>query len=212
MHLTDAGWTVRPLLVARDLRVVLDSLIDKPYGRNGLTAEEPPLRLRLRRFYRDWQLARGEGWPVIRYESFVDDPERTVRGACQQLGLAWDQGMLTWPKRPDQVAAGGHGSKTFRASRGCCLADTLRPELCAPRSARVPEEDVRWAEAEFADYNEALGYPPRLEAGDCPPGRAVPLYEVTRRYRHEHRPFNRFRRSVACGWARLRGRTRTAGD
>lgn len=211
-HLADAGWGVRPLLVARDLRVVFDSLLTKPYGRNGVTAEEPPLRLRLRRFHRDWQRACREGWPVLRYESFVADPEGTLRLACEQIGLPWDPAMLTWPKDSSELAAGGHGSKTFRASRGHCLAETLRPELCAPHTAHIPEDDLRWAEAEFGDYNEALGYPPRLEADACPPGRAVPRYEVTRRYRHERRPLNRFRKSVARGWAQLTGRSRTRGE
>src|SRR5688572_28107305 len=112
-HLADAGWVVRPLLVVRDLRLVFDSLVDKPYGRNGVTAEEPPLRLRLRRFHRDWQLAEREGWPVIRYESFVADPEGILRSACAQLGLPWDPAMLTWPKAPEQAACAGPGSTTF---------------------------------------------------------------------------------------------------
>src|SRR5688500_13338903 len=46
----EAGWTVRPLLVCRDVREVYASLRTKPYGRNGTSAEDPPLRLRLRRF------------------------------------------------------------------------------------------------------------------------------------------------------------------
>lgn len=202
-HLQDAGWSVRPLLVARDLRVVFDSLVAKPYGRNGITAEEPPLRTRLRRFHQDWQQARRDGWPVIRYESFVADAEGALRQACEQFGLPWDPAMLTWPKSPEQIAAGGHGSKTFRASRGGSLAETLKADLCAPRASRVPAEDLRWAESEFADYNRALDYPEHLDATACPSGRAVPSYELTRRYRHERRPLNRLRKSIVGGLARL---------
>mgnify|MGYP002684367817 CR=1 FL=1 len=46
-HYRDAGWNVRTLLVLRDLRAVWASLRTKPYGRNGITAEDPPLRLRV---------------------------------------------------------------------------------------------------------------------------------------------------------------------
>ena len=42
-HYRDAGWNVRTLLVLRDLRAVWASLRGKSYGRNGITAEDPPL-------------------------------------------------------------------------------------------------------------------------------------------------------------------------
>ena len=48
-HYEDAGWDVRPLLIVRDVRHVWNSLCRKPYGRNGTTAEDPPLRARMRR-------------------------------------------------------------------------------------------------------------------------------------------------------------------
>src|SRR3954453_17075932 len=53
----DSGWDVRTLLVLRDLRTVWASLHKKSYGRNGITAEDPPLRLRIRRFIEDWRNA-----------------------------------------------------------------------------------------------------------------------------------------------------------
>ena len=46
----DEGYAVHPLLVVRDVRAVFNSLLKKHYGSNGITAEEPPLRMRLRRF------------------------------------------------------------------------------------------------------------------------------------------------------------------
>ena len=60
-HYRDAGWDVRTLLVLRDLRAVWASLRKKPYGRNGITAEDPPLRLRVRRFFDDWRTAQATG-------------------------------------------------------------------------------------------------------------------------------------------------------
>src|SRR5579884_2021113 len=53
-YLEDEGWHVHPLLVVRDVRAVFNSLIRKSYGRNGVTADDPPLRLRLARFLEDW--------------------------------------------------------------------------------------------------------------------------------------------------------------
>ena len=47
-HYEDEGWHVTPLLVVRDVRAVFNSLLGKHYGSNGITAEEPPLRMRLR--------------------------------------------------------------------------------------------------------------------------------------------------------------------
>lgn len=203
-HVEDEGWSVRPLLVARDVRAVFNSLVSKPYGRNGITAEEPPLRLRLRRFHRDWTYARRRGWPVIRYESYVEAPEATLRSACEQLGLPWDPAMITWPKPRDRIAAPGHGSPTFRASRGVSLAQTIRPDLCAPRTAHIPEDDLRWLERKFAAYNRALGYPEHVDAEPRPAGRACPSFENTRRYRRDLNPLARLRRTLSRGWAQLR--------
>src|SRR3954467_5346514 len=78
-HYRDAGWDVRTLLVLRDLRAVWASLRKKSYGRNGITAEDPPLRLRVRRFIEDWRGATTTGTVVLRYEDFVKAPERELR-------------------------------------------------------------------------------------------------------------------------------------
>jgi hypothetical protein len=185
---------------------VFNSLITKPYGRNGVTAEDPPLRLRLRRVHRDWQAARELGWPVIRYESFAEDPEATLRKACEQLGLAWDPAMLTWPKQREQVAEPGHGSKTFRATRGGCLAETLRGELCRLGTDHIPRDDLRWLEEEFADLIADMNYPAHADGGACPQGRAVPAYELTRRARRNRPPLVRLRDGIRKQWARWRGR------
>jgi hypothetical protein len=205
-HLEDDGWRVRPLLVVRDPRAVFNSLITKPYGRNGTTAEDPPLRLRLRRVHRDWQCARELGWPVMRYESFVEQPEETLRHACEQLGLPWDPAMLTWPKTREEIAEPGHGSKTFRATRGGSLADTLRGELCRVETDHIPGDDLRWLEEEFAELNREMNYPPHVDCRPCPQGRAVPTYELTRRARHGRPPLVRLRDGIRKQWARWRGR------
>jgi hypothetical protein len=204
-HLADAGWTVRPLLLTRDPRAVFNSLITKPYGRNGVTAEEPPLRLRLHRVHEDWKLARQHGWPVIRYEGFVQNAEQTLRETCDQLGLAWDPAMLTWPKSREQIAAPGHGSKTFRSSRGGSLAETLQAEFSTLDTSKIPLEDLRWMESEFADMLQDLGYPAHADASKCPPGRAVPSLALSRRSERDKKPMVRFRKAFQRTLRKLGG-------
>src|SRR5581483_6442587 len=60
----DAGWDVYPILVIRDVRKVWNSLVRKKYGKNGTTAEDPPLRLRFRRFKEDWQYFKEKKLPI----------------------------------------------------------------------------------------------------------------------------------------------------
>jgi hypothetical protein len=113
--------------------------------------------------------------------------------------------MLTWPKTREQIAAPGHGSKTFRASRGSTLADTLKAELCTPGTENIPREDLSWMEDEFADMLRDMNYPAHLETAACPSGRAVPSLELSRRSRHDRRPLVRLRNAFRRTWRQLRG-------
>src|SRR5436190_1917139 len=83
------------------------------------------------------------------YAWCVENAEQTLRDTCEQLGLAWDPAMLTWPKAREQIAAPGHGSKTFRSSRGGSLAETLQAEFSTLETSNIPLEDLRWMESEF---------------------------------------------------------------
>ncbi len=189
-HYQDAGWRVHPILVARDVRHVWASLCQKPYGRNGITAEDPPLRTRLRRFKEDWELFRRNGWPVIGYENFVAEPERELRRICTDLGLAWDDAMMTWPKPRASIADTKHGNHTFRESRGQGLIESLRPSRDELLPGSIPPADLDWLEAEFADFNRASCYPARAAVSrDAIDGidRAVPSFELTRRHKWEIR-------------------------
>jgi hypothetical protein len=185
-HYRDAGWEVRPLLVVRDLRSVWASLVKKEYGRNGITAEDPPLRLRMRRFVDDWRDFEASGGASFRYEDFVAAPGATLQSVCGQLGLPWEEAMLTWPKPPEQIAHRGNGNESFWNSRGGGLLETLsryKPQT-APRLAAA---DLEWLETEFRDFNQSNGYPLHLgeacEAGVTLSAQvAPPSFEVTRRY------------------------------
>jgi hypothetical protein len=195
-YFRDAGWEVRTLLVLRDLRSVWASLRNKPYGRNGITAEDPPLRLRVRRFVEDWRSTQERGGATIRYEDFVASPTETLQQACAALGLPWDVSMLTWPKPPVQIADRKNGNGTFWESRGANLMSSLGH--CRGRNSELtlPVADLSWLETEFREFNYANGYPLMLktvgsqaedETGDL----RLPSFEVTRRYQWEtaQKPF-----------------------
>ncbi len=185
-HFRDAGWDVRQLLVLRDLRSVWASLTKKEYGRNGITAEDPPLRLRVRRFVDDWRNLAATGGVMFRYEDFLAGPAATLERTCRQLGLPWDAAMIAWPKPAERIAHRGNGNESFWASRGEGLLETLA--RYKPRTTpRLSVADLEWLEMEFRDFNHANRYPLQL-ANACETGStlappiAVPSFEVTRRY------------------------------
>jgi hypothetical protein len=194
-HYRDAGWDVRTILVLRDLRAVWASLRKKSYGRNGITAEDPPLRLRVRRFIDDWRNAAATGTVLLRYEDFVKAPENALRQVCDQLGLAWDPAMIGWPKAAEKIADRKNGNGSFWNSRGTNLLDTLAQYQGKPEQQALPATELEWLESEFRDFNKVSGYPPHWNVAAAEDSRQVvsnePRFEVTRRYKWEtaQKPF-----------------------
>jgi hypothetical protein len=182
-YFQDLGWTVRPLLVCRDVRAAYASLRTKRYGINGTTAEDPPLRLRFRRFREDWELFRANSWPILRYDQFLLDPEEVLAGACASLQLPWDDAMLTWPKPKSAIFDTRHGNETFRQNCGNSLWNSLKPSAKAPHQLAIPASENLWLENEFAQYNQVNGYPAHLDLpsdGD-PDDHDIACFSVTRR-------------------------------
>jgi hypothetical protein len=199
-HLQDEGWSITPLLVVRDVRSVFNSLITKTYGRNGTTADDPPIRLRLRRFKEDWELFREKGWPILRFESLLTEGQRPLEKACQELELPWDDGMIHWQKDASQIAAAGYGNETFIRNRKVSLAESIDPGQITLRIDKVPILDLEWMEREFAELNTAMGYPEHVPAVKAnAPDRAVPGFEHTRRYERiaRQRPVLKFFRRLS---------------
>ena len=187
-HFVDEGWTVRPLLVVRDPRSVFNSLLSKKYGRNGTTADDPPIRLRLRRFHQDWQHFRDHGWPILSFEQFVNDPQRILQQTCTALDLPWDEGMIHWPKPAESLADAKFGNETFVQSRGQTLLTSVKPSANNVKTDQIPPEDLEWIEKEFADMNLDLGYPLNVSSSAArDPSRAVPTFEATRRFERQQR-------------------------
>ena len=182
---SDLGWRPEPVLVVRDVRAVLASLMRKPYGHGGKTGDRPPLRVRLRRFLRDWELFRSHGWPIIKFERFVSDPRAVLQEACLALGLTWDEGMLSWPRDLADIAYPSPlANTTFVTSIGnggleeSILASDEQIDISA-----VPPAELEWLEETFLAYNEVHQYPLRLPRGPAlnyshrPGPRAVALHE-----------------------------------
>jgi hypothetical protein len=182
----DLGWEPEPLLVVRDVRTVYSSLINKPYGINGTTAEDPPLRMRFRRFLRDWELFRANGWPIIKFEDFVQEPRAVLMKVCADLSLPWDEGMISWPKRPSEIAYfKERQNKTFEGSieKSHLVAATLR-DRAEIRTDGLPRSELAWLEETFSAYNSYHRYPeevrPTLQE-ETPTGMVAPRYEGTGR-------------------------------
>ena len=188
--LADEGFKVLPLLMVRDVRVVWASLARKQYGRNGITAEDPPLRLRFRRFLNSWQAAVDQQLPIVKYETFVRQPEAELRECCEALSLPWDEGMLNWPKPATEIANMRHGNATFRNSdkRGL-LAAIKHPQ--GEFSGEIHEQDLEWLDEQFAEFNRSMGYPEHLGSVTRLPGRLVPDWQQSRRckWRLRQKPF-----------------------
>ena len=167
----DLGWDPQPVLIVRDVRAVFASLLRKKYGFNGTTAEDPPLRLRFRRFLHDWEL--------IKYEEFIMDWSAVLRCACHELSLPWDEAMVRWPKKISDIAYVHKPNKTFMSSLGCGdLAASIKVDKV--NLDNVPTGELRWLEKEFSTYNHVHEYPAELPPGgtaEMPP----PRYEGTAR-------------------------------
>jgi hypothetical protein len=181
-YLQDEGWEVRPLLVVRDVRSVFNSLITKTYGRNGITADDPPIRMRLSRFLEDWTEFRRRGWPILRFEDLAADPISSLRHACGQLGVPYDKSMAHWPKAREQIADARYGNESFLKTRKATLQDTFIPSLMRVKTPCIPPDDLKWIESRFAEMNRVMGYSQQVAAESLAfPARAVPRFENTRR-------------------------------
>ena len=202
--LEDEGYRVKPLLMVRDPRAVWISLSDKPYGRNGVTAEDPPLRLRFRRFLASWRHARERGLPLFRYEDLAVDAERALRQLCDELELPWQPDMLTWPKPADAIADGRHGNPRFRRSGRAGFHTAFDSGLAGRLSGAIHEADLEWLDTTFAEFYRVHDYPRRVEGLSLLPGRLRPAWEASRRreWRLRQKPWRYL--AVKLGLSRYR--------
>lgn len=184
-HYRDLGWEVQPLLVFRDLREIWAALVQKPAIHNGITSEDPPLRLRFRRFVDDWRLFAPRGWPMLRIEDLMGNSRQVLRETCGQLGLSWHEVMAFWPRPLRLLANAPLPDAAFCQLRGRNLAETLMNHVGRTLPDAVAAADLEWLESEFHDFNVENGYPARLKRlqvwTDLVP-RGTPSGKDSRRY------------------------------
>jgi len=181
----DLGWNPEPLLVVRDVRTAYASLMTRSYGFNGATAEDPPLRLRFRRFLADWELFRERRWPILVFEEFLREPRQVLTRTCEALGLPYLEDMLTWPKSLAQIAyVLAEPNRTFAsaiergAAQHALLSEKIDPDLSG-----LPADEQDWLEKTFSEYNAAHGYPRAIPRSVEPEMMPPPRYEGTERQR-----------------------------
>lgn len=181
----DLGWRPEPVLVVRDVRTAYASLMTKWYGFNGTTAETPPLRMRFRRFLQDWELFREHGWPIVKYEELLENEEGVLTGLCGRLGLAWDEGMIDWPKPTSQIAYVGNMNSTFKESLALgTIQAAKRIDKATVRIDGLPTSELEWLQDAFAMYNDINGYPKEIrpsEEGTVVKTMPAPKFEGTTR-------------------------------
>lgn len=177
----DEGYLVKPVVIVRDPRAVWLSLAGKSYGRNGITVEDPSLRLRFRHFLSSWHYALKNEIPICKFEDFVENPEETLKDLCQKLEISWDNGMLEWPKHADQIANTRHGNATFRESAKTGLIEALKNKPAKTLAGEMFKEDLDWLDKTFRHFNETNGYPKNISEIITRPGRAAPSWDNCRR-------------------------------
>jgi hypothetical protein len=181
----DMGWRPEPLLFVRDVRATYASLMKKSFGANGNTAEDPPLRVRFRRFLSDWELFRERGWPIVRFEDFIEDECAVLMRICRDLSLDWDRGMISWPKQLSEIVYVDAIQKTFERSlaKGSLPAAKLSGKIQI-RIENLPQSELEWLEETFAAFNRFHGYPDRVyhpAGGEAPARMTGPGFEGTAR-------------------------------
>jgi len=160
----DLGYEVIPLLVVRDVRNIFSSLIKKEYGINGVVAEEPPIRMRFRRFYEDWKLFYDNKWPVLKYETFIKEPKIELKRVLSDMNLDWDDSMIQWGKSIQDISYMSVGNRSFRESMES--SHNLYECLDASGTDKVPdmpESELDWLEQYFMEFNIKNDYVVNLE-------------------------------------------------
>lgn len=187
----DLGWKPEPLMVVRDVRAAYSSLIMKPYGINGTTAEDPPLRMRFRRFLHDWELFRTNGWPIIKFEDLISEHRAVLSNICADLSLPWDEGMISWPKKTSEIAFNKDNynkeklQETFESSiEEGNLSTAKLQDRANLRIDNLPVSELEWLEETFSAYNRFHRYPQEVRptsSQETPTSLPAPHYKGTTR-------------------------------
>ena len=127
---------------------------------------------------------REQGWPILKYEDFIEDERAALWEACRALALSWDEAMIVWPKKEQEIAYVDEPNRTFHRS----LAVGSLPAAKIVDKAKIflghiPQSELTWLEAAFKTFNEYHDYPVQVHSEmRLSPALSPPAFENTRRY------------------------------
>ncbi len=82
--------------IIRDGRNVALSLLDMPWGPNDIVEAARIWKSRVRRGRKAGHSLGSFRYQEVRYETLLDDPERTIESLCEFIDLPFDSGMLRY--------------------------------------------------------------------------------------------------------------------
>lgn len=147
------GYQPYPLMVVRNPFDVWVSIKKKWYGLNGLTAEDPPLFLRMQRFLEDWKLFMDSGYPVIQFEAFIESPEAQLRAVMEALPVKFDKAMLNPHTDLNSISYVAESNASFIESLNSGASDKV-----AFKQALITGREVEWITQHFSEYIACYGY------------------------------------------------------
>lgn len=138
--------------IIRDGRDVALSLMERTEGAIGLDSVAIRWREMVVRGRRDGRVLGRRRYLEVRYEDLVEDPEGTVRSVCDFLELAFDESMLRYFERAEEVVRLTHNPEIHRS--------IFLPPTKGLRDWRrdMPREEVAVFEALAGRVLTDLGY------------------------------------------------------
>ena len=177
------GYEVIPVLVVRNPYRVWHSLIKKSYGRNSITAEDPPIIIRFRRFLDDWNQFKQNSWPIVCTEKFVRNPRMELRKVFKDIDLSWSDDCIEWPKEPEAIAYAGEANQTFLKNLKQNLSESIDlTSFVSSASLTIPGCAEQWITNNMKQYLTEYGYTCEMAITDEEREKCFPDPYVARRY------------------------------
>ncbi len=147
------GYDIHPLMIVRNPYDVWASLKTKWYGINSVTAEDPPLVLRFRRFLSDWNWFRKQNKTIICFEEFILNPVQTLETACKSLPIEYIESLVNDRVKLDDIAYVSESNQSFMESLGTGVSSKI-----ATHKKRLSESEYNWITESYKDVIKHYGY------------------------------------------------------
>ncbi|MGE4221360.1 MAG: sulfotransferase [Alphaproteobacteria bacterium] len=141
----------RALIIVRDPLYSLDSLKRSRELRREKLLSWPLLALQVRRFQEMHHLIRTADparLKVVRYETLVQDADRTMREIADWIGIGFDEALL----RPTMHGQSWPGISSFKPTSGIQTTPVERP------LAALSDAERHFAASALADLRHSFGY------------------------------------------------------